>query len=90
MTTKPTTTKPPIPVETDVCSMPSYDTIFMAPDGKTYALKGTQYWTISSGTGAGLESGPHMVTDLWKDLPDKIDAAYMKSSYRLVFFSGSK
>lgn len=89
-TPKPTTTKPPIPEENDVCSMNSYDTFFLGPDKKTYALKGTQYWIISSGSGAGLESGPHRVTDLWKELPNKIDAAYMKGSNRLVFFSGAK
>lgn len=70
--------------------MTSYDTFFLGPDKKTYALKGTQYWIISSGSGAGLESGPHRVTDLWKELPNKIDAAYMKGSNRLVFFSGAK
>ena len=89
-TPKPTTTKPPIPEENDVCSISSYDTFFFAPDKKTYALKGTQYWIISSGSGAGLESGPHRVTDLWKELPNKIDAAYKKSDKRLVFFSGAK
>ena len=90
VTPKPTTTNPPIPEENDVCSMSSYDTFFRAPDKKTYALKGTQYWIISSGSGAGLESGPHRVTDLWKELPNKIDAAYRKSENRLVFFSGAK
>ena len=72
----------------DVCSIPFYDTLFLAPDGKTYAIKGTQYWIISSRT--GLESGPHKVTDLWEGLPQKVDAAYQRSSYRLVFFSGSR
>ena len=70
--------------------MYSYDTFFLAPDGKTYALKGTQFWVVSSDPGAGLESGPHKVSDLWKELPNKIDAAYKKSASRLVFFSGSK
>lgn len=90
VTAKPTPTKPPLPVENDVCSMSSYDTFFMGPDGKTYALKGTQYWIISSDARAGFESGPHKVTDLWKELPEKINAAYVKSTNRLVFFSGSQ
>lgn len=90
VTTKPASTKPPLPEEKDVCSMYSYDTFFLAPDGKTYALKGTQFWVVSSDPGAGLESGPHKVSDLWKELPTKIDAAYKKSASRLVFFSGSK
>ena len=88
VTDKPTPTEPTIPVENDVCSIPYYDTFFLAPDGKTYAIKGTQYWIISSRT--GLESGPHKVTDLWEGLPQKVDAAYKRSSYRLVFFSGSR
>lgn len=87
--TQPTPTNSPLPGDNDVCSISSYDTLFLAPDGKTYAIKGTQYWIISSGSGAGLESGPYKVTDLWKELPTKIDAAYKRSSYRLVFFSGS-
>ena len=73
-----------------MCSMTSYDTFFMGPDKRTYAVKGTQYWIISSGSGAGLESGPHKVKDLWKELPNKIDAAYTKGGNRMVFFSGSK
>ncbi|XP_068684571.1 uncharacterized protein [Montipora foliosa] len=88
VTDKPTPTEPTIPVENDVCSIPYYDTFFLAPDGKTYAIKGTQYWIISSRT--GLESGPHKVTDLWEGLPQKVDAAYKRSSHRLVFFSGSR
>lgn len=90
VTTKPPSTKPPIPEENDVCSVPSYDTFFMAPDKKTYALRGSQFWIISSDPGAGLDSGPHKVTELWKELPNHIDAAYMKDTSRLVFFSGSK
>ncbi|XP_068705205.1 matrix metalloproteinase-24-like isoform X1 [Montipora foliosa] len=88
VTGKPTPTGPTMPMGNDVCSIPFYDTLFLAPDGKTYAIKGTQYWIISSRT--GLESGPHKVTDLWEGLPQKVDAAYARSSYRLVFFSGSR
>lgn len=89
-TPAPTTTEPMLPEENDVCSIPSYDTLFMGPDKRTYALKGTQYWIIKSALGAGLESGPHKVKDLWKELPNKIDAAYALSDNRLIFFSGSK
>lgn len=85
-----TTTEPPLPEENDVCSIPTYDTFFMGPDKRTYAIKGTQYWIIKDVPGAGLESGPHRVKDLWKELPNRIDAAYTFGGNRLVFFSGSK
>ena len=85
-----TTTEPPLPEENDVCSIPTYDTFFMGPDRRTYAIKGTQYWIIKDVPGAGLESGPHRVKDLWKELPNRIDAAYTFGGNRLVFFSGSK
>ena len=87
---KPKTTTPPLtPEDKDVCAISSYDTLFMGPDRKTYALKDDKYWVISSGAGAGLESGPHKVTDLWKGLRTPVDAAYTKG-YKLIFFRGSK
>ena len=72
-----------------MCGMPSYDTFFMGADGKTYALKGDQYWVIASS--GGLESGPHPIADKWKELATPVNAAYTrKQDSRTFFFVGSQ
>ena len=70
--------------------MSSYDTLFMDSDRKTYAFKGERYWVISSASGAGLESGPHMISSKWKELSTPVDAAYTKQGSRTFFFRGSE
>jgi len=84
--------KPDIPgsnANVDLCSDPSFDTIFGTADGSYYVFKGSKYWKLTEDSVE--EDYPRNIRDDWPGLPDSIDAALTwTDNQKTYFFKGDQ
>lgn len=63
------------------------DAALRAPDGHVYIFKGSYVWKLGD---RGIEPGfPQRIQNIWKELPNDLDAALGWKGY-LYFFKGSR